>query len=264
MRVALYQCPPLPLDVAGNLQRLRETAQQADNIDLLVLPEMFLTGYNIGAQAVAELAQAHDGDAAQQIAKLAKATGMAIVYGYPERGADGHIYNSAQLIDAHGKSLCNYRKTHLFGELDHSMFSQGPDSFPVIELNGWKLGLLICYDLEFPENTRRLVLAGAEVIVVPTANMVPFEFIADVTVRCRAFENHCYVAYANYCGHEGEIHYCGQSSIAAPNGKQIALAEQDETLLVATLQRQQLTDAKTGNFYLADRRPELYGELSKG
>ena len=143
MRIALYQCPPLPLDVAGNLQRLRETAQQADNIDLLVLPEMFLTGYNIGAQAVAELAQAHDGDAAQQIAKLAKATGMAIVYGYPERGADGHIYNSAQLIDAHGKSLCNYRKTHLFGELDHSMFSQGPDSFPVIELNGWKLGLLI-------------------------------------------------------------------------------------------------------------------------
>ena len=264
MRIALYQCPPLPLDVAGNLQRLRETAQQADNIDLLVLPEMFLTGYNIGAQAVAELAQAHDGDAAQQIAKLAKATGMAIVYGYPERGADGHIYNSAQLIDAHGKSLCNYRKTHLFGELDHSMFSQGPNSFPVIELNGWKLGLLICYDLEFPENTRRLALAGAEVIVVPTANMVPFEFIADVTVRCRAFENHCYVAYANYSGHEGEIPYCGQSSIAAPNGKQIALAEQDETLLVATLQRQQLTDAKSGNFYLADRRPELYGELSKG
>lgn len=100
-------------------------------------------------------------------------------------------------------------------------------------------------------------------IVVPTANMVPYDFIADVTVRCRAFENQCYVAYANYCGHEDEIHYCGQSSIAAPNGKQIALAGQDETLLVATLQRQQLADAKTGNFYLADRRPELYGELSK-
>ena len=264
MRVALYQCPPLPLNVAGNLQRLQTVASQAKDVDVLVVPEMFLTGYNIGAQAVAELAQPQDGDAAQQIAELAKACNMAIVYGYPERGADGHIYNSAQLIDAHGKSLCNYRKTHLFGELDHSMFSQGPNSFPVIELNGWKLGLLICYDLEFPENTRRLALAGAEVIVVPTANMVPFEFIADVTVRCRAFENHCYVAYANYCGHEGEIHYCGQSSIAAPNGKQIALAEQDETLLVATLQRQQLTDAKSGNFYLADRRPELYGELSKG
>ena len=169
-----------------------------------------------------------------------------------------------QLIDAHGKSLCNYRKTHLFGELDHSMFSKGPDSFPVIELNGWKLGLLICYDLEFPENTRRLALAGAELIVVPTANMAPYDFIADVTVRCRAFENQCYVAYANYCGHEGDIRYCGQSSVAAPNGKQIALAEHEPTLLVATLHRQQLADAKTGNVYLADRRPELYRELSKG
>jgi predicted amidohydrolase len=262
MRVALYQCPPLPLDVAGNLQRLSEIARRSKDVDLLVLPEMFLTGYNIGVQAVTRLAQANDGEAARQIAELAKATGMAIVYGYPERGENGHIYNSVQLIDAHGKSLCNYRKTHLFGELDHSMFTKGPDAFPVFELNGWKLGLLICYDIEFPENTRRLALAGADLIVVPTANMAPYDFIADVTVRCRAFENQCYVAYANYCGREGSIHYCGQSSIAAPNGLQVALAQQDEALITATLERQQLLDAKTGNFYLADRRPELYRELS--
>ena len=163
MRVALYQCPPLPLDVAGNLQRLQAIVLQAkDTVDLLVLPEMFLTGYNIGAKAVAELAQTQDGDAAQQIAELAKANNMAIVYGYPERVEDGHIYNSVQLIDAHGQSLCNYRKTHLFGELDRTMFSPGPDAFPVFDLEGWKLGLLICYDLEFPENARRLALAGAE------------------------------------------------------------------------------------------------------
>ena len=128
MRVALYQCPPLPLDVAGNLQRLQAIVLQAkDNVDLLVLPEMFLTGYNIGAKAVAELAQAQDGNAAQQIAELAKANNMAIVYGYPEHTEDGHIYNSVQLIDAHGQRLCNYRKTHLFGELDRTMFSQGPE-----------------------------------------------------------------------------------------------------------------------------------------
>ena len=94
MRVALYQCTPLPLDVAGNLQRLNDIARQAENIDLLVLPEMFLTGYNIGAQAVARLAQTHDGDAAKQIGELAKATDTAIAYGSPERGADGQIYNS--------------------------------------------------------------------------------------------------------------------------------------------------------------------------
>ena len=263
MRVALYQCQPLPLDVAGNLQRLQTIALQAKDVDVLVLPEMFLTGYNIGAQAVAELAQAQDGDAAQQVAELAKTCKTAIVYGYPERSADGQIYNSVQLIDAQGQRLLNYRKTHLFGELDHNMFRAGADAFHVVELNGWKLGLLICYDLEFPENTRRLALAGAELILVPTANMAPYDFVAEVTVRSRAFENQCYVAYANYCGHEGDIHYCGKSSIAAPNGQQVALAEQNEALIAATVKHSLLAEAKAGNHYLNDRRPELYRELSK-
>ncbi|NIL18102.1 carbon-nitrogen hydrolase [Pseudomonas sp. ATCC PTA-122608] len=263
MRVALYQCPPLPLDVAGNLKRLHQLAQEATDADLLVLPEMFLTGYNIGVEAVGALAEAQDGPSAQSIAALAKNSGVAILYGYPERGADGQIYNAVQLIDANGQRLCNYRKTHLFGDLDNSMFSAGDDDFPLVELNGWKLGFLICYDLEFPENTRRLALAGAELILVPTANMVPFDFVADVTVRARAFENQCYVAYANYCGQEGEIQYCGQSSIAAPDGQRIAQAGLDEALIVGTLDRQLMVDSRAANRYLLDRRPELYGALHK-
>jgi predicted amidohydrolase len=263
MRVALYQCPPLPLDVAGNLKRLHQLAQEATDANLLVLPEMFLTGYNIGVEAVGALAEAQDGPSAQSIAALAKNSGVAILYGYPERGADGQIYNAVQLIDANGQRLCNYRKTHLFGDLDHSMFSPGDDELPLVELNGWRLGFLICYDLEFPENTRRLALAGAELILVPTANMVPFDFVADVTVRARAFENQCYVAYANYCGQEGEIQYCGQSSIAAPDGQRIAQAGLDESLIVGTLDRQLMIDSRAANRYLLDRRPELYGALHK-
>jgi predicted amidohydrolase len=230
---------------------------------VLICPEMFLSGYNIGAQAVGELAQAQDGPAATRIATIAQASGIAILYGYPERAADRQIYNAVQLIDSQGTRLCNYRKTHLFGDLDHSMFSAGDDDFPLVELNGWKLGFLICYDLEFPENARRLALAGAELILVPTANMIPFDFVADVTVRARAFENQCYVAYANYCGHEGEIQYCGQSSIAAPNGQRIAQAGLDEALIVGTLERQSLLDARAANHYLQDRRPELYSALHK-
>ncbi|KRP73356.1 MULTISPECIES: carbon-nitrogen hydrolase family protein [Pseudomonas] len=263
MRVALYQCPPLPLDVAGNIQRLRQLAQEASDADVLVLPEMFLSGYNIGAEAVGALAEAQDGVSAQAIAEIAQNAGLAILYGYPERADNGQIYNAIQLIDADGQRLCNYRKTHLFGDLDRAMFSAGDDDFPVVELNGWKLGFLICYDLEFPENTRRLALAGAELILVPTANMVPFDFVADVTVRSRAFENQCFVAYANYCGHEGEIHYCGQSSIAAPDGQRIAQAGLDEALIVGTLDRQSILNARAANHYLQDRRPELYGALHK-
>ena len=130
MRVALYQCPPLPLDVAGNLQRLHQLALEAKGADLLVLPEMFLTGYNIGVDAVSVLAEVHNGESAQQIARIAKTAGIAILYGYPERTEDGQIYNAVQLIDAHGERLCNYRKTHLFGDLDHSMFSAGDGRVP--------------------------------------------------------------------------------------------------------------------------------------
>jgi len=263
MRVAVYQCPPLPLDPVANLQRLHQVAMEAKGADLLVLPEMFMTGYNIGAEAVGTLAEVYNGEWAQQIGRIAKAAGLAIVYGYPERTADGQIYNAVQLIDGHGERLCNYRKSHLFGDLDRTMFSPGEAELPVVELNGWKLGFLICYDLEFPENARRLALAGAELIVVPTANMIPFDFVADVTVRARAFENQCYVAYANYCGHEGEIQYCGQSSIAAPDGSQIALAGLDEALIVGELDRQLMNDSRQANRYLSDRRPELYGALNR-
>lgn len=263
MRVAVYQCPPLPLDPVANLHRLHQVAMEAKGADLLVLPEMFITGYNIGAEAISTLAEVYNGEWAQQIGRIAKAAGLAIVYGYPERTADGHIYNAVQLIDAHGERLCNYRKSHLFGDLDRSMFSPGEAELPVVELNGWKLGFLICYDLEFPENARRLALAGAELIVVPTANMIPFDFVADVTVRARAFENQCYVAYANYCGHEGDIQYCGQSSVAAPDGSRIALAGLDEALIVGELDRQLMNDSRQANRYLSDRRPELYGALNR-
>lgn len=263
MRVAVYQCPPLPLDPVANLHRLHQVAMEAKGADLLVLPEMFMTGYNIGAEAVSTLAEVYNGEWAQQIGRIAKAAGLAIVYGYPERTADGQIYNAVQLIDAHGERLCNYRKSHLFGDLDRSMFSPGEAALPVVELNGWKLGFLICYDLEFPENARRLALTGAELIVVPTANMIPFDFVADVTVRARAFENQCYVAYANYCGHEGDIQYCGQSSVAAPDGSRIALAGLDEALIVGELDRQLMNDSRQANRYLSDRRPELYGALNR-
>ncbi len=260
MRIALYQCQSQPLDVEGNLERLKARAREAAQweVELLVLPEMFLSGYNIGAEAARTLAQASDGANAEQVAQIARQFGLAIVYGYPELDEQGNVYNAVQLIDRTGTRLGNYRKTHLFGDADRAMFSAGEQAPALFEFNGWKLGLLICYDLEFPENARRLAAAGAELIVVPTANMVPYGFIAEVTVRSRAFENQCYVAYANYCGKEAEFEYCGLSSIAGADGQQIAKASRDEALIVGTLDKATLASARTAFTYLNDRRPELY------
>lgn len=260
MRIALFQGTPGPLDVPGNLERLQHQAHLAaqQGAQLLVCPEMFLSGYNIGLDQVERLAEADDGPSAMAVVEIAQAQRIAIVYGYPERGDDGAIYNSVQLIDAHGRSLCNYRKTHLFGELDRSMFSPGANHFPVVELDGWKVGLLICYDIEFPENARRLALAGAELILVPTANMAPYDFVCQVTVRSRAQENQCYLVYANYCGSEGEIHYCGQSSIVGPDGSLLAMAGCDEGLWLAELEHERVVKGREAFPYLADLRRDLH------
>jgi predicted amidohydrolase len=264
MRIALYQCPPLPLDPEANLERLRQRAAEAARLGarLLVTPEMFLSGYSIGLEAVRALAQPHDGDWAGRIAAIAREQGIALLYGYPERDAGGALFNSVQLIDAGGQRLGNYRKTHLFGELDRGMFSAGDDHFPLVELEGWKLGMLICYDVEFPENVRRLALAGADAVLVPTANMEPFDFVCDVLVRARAFENQCYLAYANYCGAEGEIRYCGLSSVSAPDGSLAAVCGREETLAFADLRRDLLERSRASITYLDDRRSELYGPLA--
>ncbi|MDH0747408.1 carbon-nitrogen hydrolase family protein [Pseudomonas sp. GD03842] len=265
MRVALYQCSPHPLEVADNLERLRVQAAEAasQGAALVVFPEMFLSGYNIGARAARELAQPSDGPAAQTIRDIARSSGIAIVYGYPELSDDGQVYNAVQMIDAQGARRCNYRKTHLYGELDKSMFSAGDAHFPVVEMDGWKLGFLICYDVEFPENARRLALAGVDLMLVPTANMAPYDFVAQVTVRARAFENQCYLVYANYCGSEGSIHYCGQSSICAPDGQQIGLAGRDDVLLIAELDRASMSESQAINTYFKDRRPAFYSGLGE-
>lgn len=264
MRIALYQCPPLPLDPEANLERLRQRAAEAARrgARLLVTPEMFVSGYSIGLEAVRALAQPRDGDWAGRIAAIAREQGIALLYGYPERDAGGALFNSVQLIDAGGQRLGNYRKTHLFGELDRGMFSAGDDHFPLVELEGWKLGMLICYDVEFPENVRRLALAGADAVLVPTANMEPFDFVCDVLVRARAFENQCYLAYANYCGAEGEIRYCGLSSVSAPDGSLAAVCGREETLAFADLRRDLLERSRASITYLDDRRSELYGPLA--
>jgi predicted amidohydrolase len=254
LTLALLQCAPAPLDAAGNLQRMDQAAQQAAaaGAQVLVCPEMFVSGYAIGAAAVQQLAQAADGPWAQAVAATAQRHGVAVVYGYPERDPSGAVFNAAQWISAQGQRCLNYRKTYLFGDLDRRQFAAGAPSAATFTLQGWTIGLLICYDVEFPEATRRLALAGADLIVVPTANMPAYDFVAQSLVPVRAYENQLYVAYANYVGAEGAVHYGGLSLLAAPDGQPVAQAGRQATLLVATLDDTRLTTARAAAHHVVD------------
>ena len=209
----------------------------ASSIAWLVTPEMFLTGYNIGRTAAAAFADDACAERVAAVASLARKHGVAVVFGHPERGPGGAVMNAAVCVDANGKTLGRHHKTHLFGDLDREIFGAGAGDELPFDFHGWKIGMLICYDVEFPENTRRLALQGADLIVVPTANMVGFDFVAQHLVPTRAYENQLFVAYANFCGEEGDLAYNGLSCVAAPNGVVLSNADGNPSLVFADLKR---------------------------
>ncbi len=141
-------------------------AAQAQSVDLLVLPELFVTGYNVGSQ-VATLAETSDGPTAAAISELAQKYQIAIHYGFAER--DGSkLYNAAQCIGPEGYVLGHYRKRVLPPGFEATFFTKG-DEVGLFQWGGFTIGMLICYDAEFPELVRQLALAGADIILVPTA-----------------------------------------------------------------------------------------------
>lgn len=261
LTLALWQTPH-PASIAEALQRLDTACAQAreQGAELLITPEMFLTGYAIGAERVAALAEPADGPMAQAVAGIARRHGIAIVYGYPERNPAGRPFNAAQAIGPDGTRLMNYRKTHLFGDLDRAQFSTGDAASQVFEWRGWRLGLLICYDVEFPETVRLLALQGADAVLVPTANMVPFDEVQRILLPARALENRLFVAYANACGREGALHYNGLSQLSAPDGSLLTQAGGDEDLRHATLPA--TMRRATPAAQLLDRRSDLCGPLA--
>ncbi|GEK03591.1 MULTISPECIES: carbon-nitrogen hydrolase family protein [unclassified Streptomyces] len=261
MRTALLQSSGRPGSIAENLKVLDEAAGRAAaaGAALLAAPEMFLTGYAIGDD-IARFAEPADGDSADAIAEIAGRHGLAIAYGYPERDGDT-VHNSAQLISADGTRLANYRKTHLFGGFERDHFTPGEQPVVQAELNGLTVGLMICYDVEFPENVRAHALAGTDLLVVPTAQMHPFQFVAESLVPVRAWESQMYVAYVNRVGREGEFEFVGLSVLAGPDGVARARAGREEQLVLADADPAFLAASREANPYLKDRRPGLYGSL---
>ncbi|MFI5619079.1 carbon-nitrogen hydrolase family protein [Streptomyces sp. NPDC051567] len=262
LRTALLQSSGRLGDTAENLKALEEAAARAarDGAGLLVTSEMFLTGYALEVQDVARLAEPADGMSARAIGEIARRHGIAVLYGYPERAGDA-VFNAAQLIGPEGRTLANYRKTHLFGCFEQDAFT--PGDLPVVqaELGGLRVGIMICYDVEFPENVRAHALAGTDLLLVPTAQMHPFQFVAEQLVPVRAFENQMYIAYVNRTGPEGAFEFVGLSCLAGPDGITRTRAGRGEELVLGEADPELLRASREANPYLRDRRPGLYASL---
>jgi 5-aminopentanamidase len=267
MRIACVQSNVVFGDVSANvanaIQRLEQLAEEG--VDLAVFPEAYLTGYCVESFADAD----RIATGAESLIPLREACdrlSITTIVGFAEREG-GSVYNSAALIEP-GSEPRIYRKTHL-PELGLDKFVQAGDELPVFDTKLGKIGVLVCFDLRFPEPSRVLTLRGAELIVLPTNWPEGAETSAEHVAIARAAENRVFVATCNRVGEENGFRFIGRSKIVGANGKVIAEAGTGEEIITADIdlaearvKRNVMIPGKYETEVIASRRPELYHDIA--
>jgi predicted amidohydrolase len=266
--VAVCQLAPVVGEVDANRERLAAAVRRAAEAgaDVVVAPELATSGYVFHNRAeIAEAAEPADGPTSGLLGELARELGVTVVAGIPEQTSGEDIYNSAVVVDRSGLRAV-YRKVHLWGR-EPEFFRPGDEAPPVLDLDWGRLGLMICYDLEFPEWVRQSALAGAELICAPTN--WPHEGRPDaerpiemVNVLAAASANRVFIAAADRCGEERGTRWVAGSLIAGHDGYPLAMADLSDTeqMLLATCEPARARDKALGPFNdrFGDRRRDLY------
>jgi len=268
MRVAVAQMEPKLAERERNLEacigRLEEAV--AAGAQLLVLPECAIPGYMFdSAEEAMPFAEEIPGPSTETLERECSRLGVYAVCGLLERDGDT-LRNAAVFVGPDGL-IGTYRKTHLpFLGVDR--FVVPGDELPVYETPLGRIGVEICYDLRFPEVTRTLALAGADIVAHPTNFPMAAKVQTELITVARAAENRIYLLTANRVGKERRGEFCGWSQIVDPYGKRLAEAgETEEALLVADVDVEKARDKDyviPGEYELylfGHRRPELYGAL---
>jgi N-carbamoylputrescine amidase len=273
------------VDPAGNTdraaRRVREAAERG--AEIICLPELFRTPYFCQKEdpAVFDLAEPVPGPTTDAFGRIAKEQGAVVVVSVFERRAAGLYHNTAAVLDVDGSIAGLYRKTHIPDDplyYEKYYFSPGDLGFQVIRTRFARVGLLVCWDQWYPEAARLTALAGADVIVYPTAiGWHPAEKEAVGAVqhdawqtvqRAHAITNGLFVAAVNRTGHEGAstggIDFWGGSFVADPSGSLLARGSHDqEEILVAECDPKRIEDARRNWPFLRDRRIDAYEGLTK-
>ncbi|NNE09698.1 MAG: acyltransferase [Gemmatimonadetes bacterium] len=267
MKAGFLQFDPVLGDVAGNIAQVDALLDDAtaDAPDLLVLPELALTGYLLKDRAqVMELADTRDrGAQVEALQRWAQSTGSVIVAGFPEREGN-RVFNASILVTPEGDRHV-YRKAHLFLN-EKDLFDPGDTPLEPVDVNGVRFGMMICFDWYFPETARVLALCGADVICHPS-NLV-LSHCPDA-MRTRCLENRVFAVTANRCGRDvapggKELRFTGTSQITGPGGEILLRAGEEESVLgVVSIDPAAARDKwiTPRNSMTEDRRADLYGPL---
>jgi N-carbamoylputrescine amidase len=272
VRIAAAQYEPRVGELEENrAQAVRwATAAAIQGADLIVLPELASSGYVFQDEAEAQRCaeDADDGPTVRALRDICAAHGCHIVAGLNERDGDCR-HNSAVLVGASGR-LATYRKLHLFFD-EQTWFAPG-DELPIVDLPFGRVGIIICYDLWFPEPARALALAGAEIIAVPTNWVASFKRTVwddrgycqgDYVAMATAAQNGVVMVCADRVGTERDVAFIGASIIVGADGWPVTgpASKDGEELLVADVDLDSVDRARSRtprNHLLTDRRPHAY------
>jgi predicted amidohydrolase len=253
VRAAIIQLQLPNGDVAGNREVFRKTLLSLDHADLVVAPELFISGYDLEMidRHRDELSERLDGPTAAIAREVAADRNLTIVVGIIEKGPGGELYDTAILVTPDG-TVTPYRKSHLFPtELAH--FAQGNELF-VVETPAGLLGPQICFEHAFPAISTTLATAGAQIIVIPSAVGDGYDHLLTLRSRARAQDNQVFVVAANLNGNG----FCGHSLIADPSGNVLASAGPEDAILYADLDLGLIAAERVQEASLSMARPELY------
>jgi predicted amidohydrolase len=199
---------------------------------LVVLPELFATGFSMNSAAIAEPA---DGPTNGFLRKLAREKGVFILGGLARSASRGRVFNEAVCIAPSGRQVARYDKLHLFSPGEESRHYAPGAAITLFRWAGLKVAVFICYDLRFPELFRMAVQRGAKVLVVIANWPAKRHTHWTALLRARAIENQAYVIGVNRCGSDPQLDYDGGSLVVNPWGETVAEAQRCETVISATL-----------------------------
>lgn len=245
-------------DKAATCARIRELLrkQPPEKGGLLVLPEMYATGFSMD---VATIAEPEGGPAASFLAELARTYGVWTIGGLVQRDADGKGHNLALVCDPTGREVTRYSKLHPFCLGAEQAHYRRGDSLCVLPWQGFTIGLFICYDLRFPEAFRQAVRRGADLLVVianwPAARAHHWRTL----LTARAIENQAYVIGVNRIGRDPHLAYSGDSLIINPRGELLADGGDKAGCIQAELDSELIRGYRRGFPALQDLRPEFLG-----
>ena len=270
IRVAACQIDPQLGEVDRNLEHIERVVAEAATAGakLVVLPEAAVTGYVFeNLDEALTVAQRAVAVAEQRLADAAVKAGVALIVGTLEAEAR-EVFNTALIFSGDGRRF-RYRKMHLPYLGVDRFATPGPDAPEVYDLAGMRVGVLICYDLRFPEAARICALEGADLVALPTNWPVGVQFHPGIFAPARAAENHVYLLACDRVGEERGTTFIGRSMLLDCNGKELAVASDTEEAILfgevdPDLARQTHHRRIPGEHEwdtINDRRPGLYGRL---